>query len=49
MDVTFHFLDPDAVTADLTAAGFTLRAHLDRAPYPHEAETDRSYLLAVRS
>ncbi|MFJ8044679.1 class I SAM-dependent methyltransferase [Kitasatospora sp. NPDC096147] len=49
VDVTFHFLDPDTVTADLTAAGFTLRARLDRAPYPHEAETDRSYLLAVRS
>ncbi|MGW4647794.1 class I SAM-dependent methyltransferase [Kitasatospora sp. NPDC004289] len=49
VDVTFHFLDPDTVTADLTAAGFTLRARLDRAPHPHEAETDRSYLLAVRS
>ncbi|MER5867562.1 methyltransferase domain-containing protein [Kitasatospora sp. NPDC002040] len=46
VDVRFHFLDPGAVEQDLTAAGFTVEARLERAPYPQEAETRRGYLLA---
>lgn len=48
VDVEFHFLQPAAVTEALRAAGFRIEAHLERAPYPHEAETRRAYLLARR-
>jgi SAM-dependent methyltransferase len=44
LDFTFH--DPDAVVAALVAAGFTLEARLDRAPYPEvEHASQRTYLL----
>ncbi|MEV6330077.1 class I SAM-dependent methyltransferase [Streptomyces sp. NPDC051909] len=49
VDVEFHFLRPAAVAEALRAAGFRIEAHLERAPYPHEAETRRAYLLARRS
>jgi SAM-dependent methyltransferase len=40
---------PEAVTAALAAAGFTLEARLDREPYPGaEHPTRRTYLLARR-
>ncbi|MFJ9808523.1 class I SAM-dependent methyltransferase [Streptomyces sp. NPDC101158] len=48
VDVDFHFLDPAAVAAALREAGFRIEAVLDRAPYAHEAETQRAYLLARR-
>ncbi|MFG3343751.1 class I SAM-dependent methyltransferase [Streptomyces sp. NPDC048018] len=48
VDVDFHFLDPAAVEAALREAGFRIEARLDRAPYAHEAETRRAYLLARR-
>jgi SAM-dependent methyltransferase len=45
LDFTFHA--PDAVVAALGAAGFTLEARLDRAPYPDvEHPSQRTYLLA---
>jgi SAM-dependent methyltransferase len=45
LDFMFH--PPDAVTAALVAAGFTLEARLDRAPYPGvEHQSQRTYLLA---
>ncbi|MEV5971345.1 class I SAM-dependent methyltransferase [Streptomyces sp. NPDC051921] len=48
VDVDFHFLEPTAVATALREAGFRVEAELDRAPYPHEAETRRAYLLARR-
>lgn len=43
----FQLHEPDAVIAALGAAGFTLEARLDRAPYPDaEHPTRRCYLLA---
>ncbi|MFI8823668.1 class I SAM-dependent methyltransferase [Streptomyces sp. NPDC053431] len=48
VDVDFHFLQPAAVAAALREAGFRIEAELERAPYPHEAETRRSCLLARR-
>lgn len=45
LDFMFH--PPDAVIAALVAAGFTLEARLDRAPYPDvEHQSQRTYLLA---
>lgn len=45
LDFMFH--RPEAVTAALVDAGFTLEARLDRAPYPGaEHPTQRTYLLA---
>jgi SAM-dependent methyltransferase len=45
LEFTFHA--PDAVVAALVAAGFTLEARLDRAPYPGiEHPSQRTYLLA---
>ncbi len=45
----FFFHQPDAVIAQLAAAGFTLEARLDRAPYPGaEHQSLRCYLLARR-
>lgn len=43
----FFYHRPDAVIAALTAAGFTLEARLDRAPYPDvEHPTQRTCVLA---
>jgi SAM-dependent methyltransferase len=45
----FRFHPPDAVIEALTAAGFTIEARLDRAPYPNaEHPSQRTYLLARR-
>jgi SAM-dependent methyltransferase len=45
LDFMFH--QPEAVIAALVAAGFTLEARLDRAPYPEvEHASPRTYLLA---
>jgi SAM-dependent methyltransferase len=48
VDVDFRFHEPRDVTAALEAAGFTLRARLDRVAYPAEVDTRRAYLLAGR-
>ncbi|MFD5325227.1 class I SAM-dependent methyltransferase [Streptomyces sp. NPDC127092] len=48
VDVDFHFLEPSAVASALREAGFRIEARLERAPYPHEAETRRACLLARR-
>ncbi|MEU8761429.1 methyltransferase domain-containing protein [Streptomyces sp. NPDC048659] len=48
VDVDFHFLRPAEVAGALRAAGFRVEAELERAPYPHEAETRRCSLLARR-
>jgi SAM-dependent methyltransferase len=48
VDLDFRFLEVAAVTAALTAAGFELRATLERANYPEEVETRRAYLLGRR-
>lgn len=48
LDFVFH--RPDRVVAALQAAGFTLEARLDRAPYPDvEYVSERTYLLARRA
>jgi SAM-dependent methyltransferase len=45
----FRMHDPAQVIASLAAAGLTLEARLDRAPYPDaEHPTQRCYLLARR-
>jgi predicted methyltransferase len=45
LDFMFH--RPDAVVAELIAAGFELEARLDRKPYPNtEHPSERSYVLA---
>ena len=45
LDFVMH--RPEAVIDALTAAGFTLEARLDRAPYPGvEHPSQRTYLLA---
>ena len=50
VDLTFHFLDPVEVAADLTAAGFAVMGRTDREPWPDvEAPTRRGYLLARRT
>ena len=47
VDLTFRFLDPDAETRALAAAGLTVTARLDRSPDPRvEHASDRAYLLA---
>ncbi len=48
VDVDFRFYEPDDVAALLRAAGFTLRARLERGAYPAEVGTCRAYLLAAR-
>lgn len=48
VDIDTHFLDPDEVAADLTAAGFTITARLVREPQPGEYPSRRCYLLAYR-
>ncbi len=48
LDFVFH--EPTAVVAALAAAGFTLEARLDRAPYPDlEYPSQRCYLLVRRA
>ncbi|MFH8371003.1 class I SAM-dependent methyltransferase [Streptomyces sp. NPDC018031] len=49
VDVDFHFLDPTRIAGLLEEAGFTVEMRLERAPYPHEAETRRGYLLGRRT
>lgn len=47
LDFVFH--EPAAVIAALAAAGFSIEARLDRAPYPDaEYPSQRCYLLARR-
>jgi SAM-dependent methyltransferase len=47
VDVEVHFLDPDAVAADLVAAGFRVESTLVRAPLdPAEFPSRRAYLIA---
>ncbi|MFG3054271.1 class I SAM-dependent methyltransferase [Kitasatospora sp. NPDC048239] len=48
VEVDFHFLELEAVAGQLTDAGFTVQARLERANHPQEAETLRGYLLARR-
>ncbi|MGW3044823.1 class I SAM-dependent DNA methyltransferase [Kitasatospora sp. NPDC001159] len=48
VDVDFHFLRTEAVTARLTEAGFAVEARLEREGLPEEAPTRRGYLLARR-
>jgi len=51
VDLDFHRLDPDRVTADLTAAGFTLRARLVSQPEEQQKSTKvpQAYLIARRT
>ncbi|HWG11642.1 MAG TPA: methyltransferase domain-containing protein [Streptosporangiaceae bacterium] len=44
----FRFHQPQDVAAALEAAGFTLRARLERVAYPAEVDTRRAYLLDER-
>lgn len=48
VDLDFRFLEADAVTDRLTVAGFAVEVVLERAPYPEEAPTQRTYVLARR-
>ncbi|WP_433718834.1 class I SAM-dependent DNA methyltransferase [Actinoplanes sp. CA-051413] len=49
VDVDVHFLDPDAVRADLVAAGFRIESTMLREPLdPAEFPSRRAYLLARR-
>lgn len=49
VDLTFRYLDPDAETAALAAAGLSLTARLDRGPHPGaEHASQRAYLLVTR-
>ncbi len=44
-----YFLDPDEITAQLTAAGFSIEARLDRSPIEGvEYPSHRCYLIARR-
>jgi ubiquinone/menaquinone biosynthesis C-methylase UbiE len=47
LDFVFH--DPVRVVAALEAADFVIEARLDRAPYPTEHPTRRTYLLARKA
>ncbi|MFJ8670705.1 class I SAM-dependent methyltransferase [Streptomyces sp. NPDC093589] len=49
VDIDFRFLDPSPVAGLLEEAGFTVTMRRARAPYPHEADTRRGYLLARRT
>jgi len=50
VEVDVHFLDADAVSADLVAAGFVIESTLLREPLdPAEFPSRRAYLLARRS
>lgn len=48
VDVDFRFLDPSQIARLLELTGFTVQMRLERAPYAHEVETRRAYLLARR-
>jgi len=50
VDLTGWFIDPEEVTTGLVAAGFSVRARLDREPWSdRELASHRAYLLARRS
>jgi SAM-dependent methyltransferase len=50
VDLDFYYLDPVEVADGLMAAGFTLMARTDRAPWPGaEHASRRSYLLCRRT
>jgi SAM-dependent methyltransferase len=50
VELTFHFLDPDAELAALRSAGLELVARLDRAPHPGvEHPSRRCYLMLLRA
>jgi SAM-dependent methyltransferase len=50
VDLDFYYLDPAAVAAGLTAAGFTVMSRTDRQAWPGvELQSQRSYLLCRRS
>jgi ubiquinone/menaquinone biosynthesis C-methylase UbiE len=49
VDLDFRFLDPAHVAGLLEAAGFVVEMRMERAPYAHEADTRRAYLLARRA
>jgi SAM-dependent methyltransferase len=50
VDVVAHFLEPDAVAADLAGAGFVISASTLREPVEgHEYPSRRCYLLARRA
>lgn len=49
VDLEFHYLQPEAIAAALSAAGFSLEAIVRRAPYPDvEHQSERAYLIARR-
>jgi SAM-dependent methyltransferase len=49
VDITFHFLDPTVVAAELSDSGFVVMMRADREPWPDvEEPSRRSYLLARR-
>jgi SAM-dependent methyltransferase len=49
VDLDFHFWQPATVTGALRAAGFTIEALVQRAPYPDvEHPSERAYVLAQR-
>jgi SAM-dependent methyltransferase len=46
VELTFHFIDPVEVIADLGAAGFEVVTRTDRVSWPDEAPTRRCHLIA---
>jgi SAM-dependent methyltransferase len=44
----FHYLDPDHIAAEVTAAGFELKVAAVRAPWPGEHASQRAHMLAQR-
>lgn len=49
VDLDFHFLDPAELVRELSAAGFTVLAQIDREPWPGTDERSRRcHLLAQR-
>jgi SAM-dependent methyltransferase len=49
VDLDFRLLDPAEVAADLRDVGFDLIVRTDREPWPGEAPTRRSHLVARRN
>jgi SAM-dependent methyltransferase len=49
VDLDFRFLEAPQVTDRLHHAGFKIEAFLERAPYPGEVATRRTYVLARRT
>lgn len=49
VDLDFRFLEAPPVAACLERAGFTIEAVLERAAYPGEVDTRRTYILARRA